>query len=69
MVTTKICTTYFLGKIIKETDNVDNLLLLNHHLIKKTLTGIEKLNSRQIYSLLKNNYLQHFVNVFFKNIY
>ena len=69
MATTKICTTYFLGKITKETDNVDNLLLLNHHLIKKTLTGIEKLNSRQIYSLLKNNYLQHFVNVFFKNIY
>ena len=41
------------NKIIKETDNVDNLLLLNHHLIKKiTLIGIEKLNSRQVYSLL-----------------
>ena len=40
-------------KIIKETDNADNLLLPNHHLIKKnTLTGIEKLNSRQLYSLL-----------------
>ena len=46
MATTNICTTYFLGKIIKETDIVDNLLLLNHHLIKKTLIGIEKLNSR-----------------------
>ena len=32
-------------KIIKETDNADNLLLPNHHLIKKsTLIGIEKLN-------------------------
>ena len=32
-------------KKIKETDNVDNLLLPNHHLIKKnTLIGIEKLN-------------------------
>ena len=40
-------------KIIKETDNADNLLLPNHHLIKKnTLIGIEKLNSRQLYSLL-----------------
>ena len=40
-------------KIIKETDNADNLLLPNHHLIKKnTLIGTEKLNSRQLYSLL-----------------
>ena len=40
-------------KIIKETDNADNLLLRNHHLIKKnTLIGIDKLNSRQLYSLL-----------------
>ena len=40
-------------KIIKETDNADNLLLPNLHLIKKnTLIGIEKLNPRQLYSLL-----------------
>ena len=40
-------------KIIKETENADNMLLPNHHLIKKnTLIGIEKLNSRQLYSLL-----------------
>ena len=40
-------------KIIKKTDDADNLLLPNHHFIKKTpLTGIEKLNSRQLYSLL-----------------
>ena len=40
------------NKIIKETDNDDNLLLSNHHLIKKyILIGIEKLNSRQLYSL------------------
>ena len=39
-------------KIIKETGNADNLLLPNHHLIKKALIGIEKLNSRQLYSLL-----------------
>ena len=40
-------------KIIKEIDNADNPLLPNHHLIKKnTLTGIEKLNSKLLYSLL-----------------
>ena len=45
-------------KIIKETDNSDNLLLPNHHLIKKnTLIGIEKLNSRQLYSLLVYTHL------------
>ena len=39
--------------IIKETDNADNLLLPNYHPIKKTLIGSsEKLNSRQLYSLL-----------------
>ena len=39
--------------IIKETDNADNQLLPDHHLIrKKTLIGIEKLNSRQLYSSL-----------------
>ena len=42
----------FWKKIIKETDDADNLLLRNHHLIKKTLIGVEKLNSRQLYSLL-----------------
>ena len=53
MATTKICPTSSLEKIIKQTDNADNLLLLNHHLIKKnTLIGIEKLNTRQYYSLL-----------------
>ena len=41
-------------KIIKQTDNPDNLLLPNHHLIKKknTLIGIQKLNLRQLYSPL-----------------
>ena len=39
-------------KIIKETDIADNLLLPNHHLSKKTLIGIEKLHSRQLYSLI-----------------
>ena len=53
MATTYICNTSFLEKIIKETDNADNLLLPNHHLIKKnTLLGIEKVNPRQLYSLL-----------------
>ena len=53
MATTNIYATSFLEKIRKETDNSDNLLLPNHHLIKKnTLIGIEKLNSRQLYSLL-----------------
>ena len=43
----------FWKEIIKETDNADNLLLPNHHLIKKnTLISIEKLNPRQLYSLL-----------------
>ena len=42
----------FWKKITKETDNADNLLLRNHHLIKKTLICVEKLNSRQLYSLL-----------------
>ena len=38
----------FWKKIIKETDNTDNLLLPNHHLIKtNTLISIEKVNSRQ----------------------
>ena len=38
---------------MKETDIVDNLFLRNHHSIKtNTLIGIEKLNSRQLYSLL-----------------
>ena len=38
---------------MKETDNADNLPLPNHHLTKKnTLIDIEKLNSRQLYSLL-----------------
>ena len=40
-------------KILKETGHADNLLLPNHHLLKKkTLLGIEKLNPRQLYSLL-----------------
>ena len=40
-------------KIIKETDNADNILFPYHHLIKKnTLIGIKKLNSSQLYSLL-----------------
>ena len=44
-------------KIIKETDNAKNLLHPNHHLIKKnTLIGIEKLNPRQLYSLLVYTY-------------
>ena len=42
----------FWKKIIKETVATDKLLLPNHHLIKKTLIGIEKLNSRQLYFLL-----------------
>ena len=44
--------------ITKEIDNADNLLLPNyHHLIKKdTFIGIEKLNSRQLYSLLVNTH-------------
>ena len=42
----------FWKNIIKERDNSDNLILLNHHLIKqKMLIGIEKLNSGQLYSL------------------
>ena len=40
-----------LWKKIKETDNAHNLLLPNHHRIKKTI-GIEKLISRHLYSLL-----------------
>ena len=41
------------GEKTKETDIVDNLLLRNHQPIKtNTLIGIEKLNSRQLYSLL-----------------
>ena len=44
-------------KIIKETDDSDNLLLPNHHLIKKKrIIGIEKLNSRQLYFLLVYTY-------------
>ena len=40
-------------KKIKETDIADNLLLPNHHFIlKNTLIGIEKLNLRQLHSLL-----------------
>ena len=47
----------FWKKIIKESDNADNLLLPNHHLIKKdTLIGTEKLNSREFYSLLVYNH-------------
>ena len=47
----------FWKKITKESDNADNLLLPNHHLIKKdTLIGTEKLNSREFYSLLVCNY-------------
>ena len=39
--------------MIKEADIADNLLLPNHHLIKQNkLIGIERLNSRQLYSLL-----------------
>ena len=37
----------FWKKIIKDTDIADNLLIPNHHPMKKTLIGIEKLNSRQ----------------------
>ena len=36
MATTNTYAMSFLEKIIKETDNADNLLLPNHHLIKKT---------------------------------
>ena len=44
-------------KIIKGTDNAGNLLLPNHHLIKKkTFIGIEKLNPRQLYPLLVYTY-------------
>ena len=51
MATINICTTNFFRKKIKETDNAENLLLPNHHLIKKSsLIGIEKINSRQLYS-------------------
>ena len=39
-------------KIIKETDNADNLLLPNGKFGSSRLIGIEKLNSRQLYSLL-----------------
>ena len=46
----------FWKKIIKEADNVDNLLLPNHHLIKKTLRSIDKLNSRELCSLLVYTY-------------
>ena len=53
MATINLCATYLLEKVIKEKNNADNLLLPNHHLIKKkTLIGIEKLNLRQLYSLL-----------------
>ena len=37
----------FWKKIIKDTDIADNLLIPNHYPMKKTLIGIEKLNSRQ----------------------
>ena len=49
-----------LWKKIKETDNAHNLLLPNHHRIKKTLIGIEKLISRHLYCLLvyTNPYIQ-----------
>ena len=64
MATTNIYATSFLEKIIKETDNADNLLLLNHHLIEKnTLIGIEKLNSRQLYSLLYTNISEVFKRI------
>ena len=44
-------------KIIKEIDIADNLLLPNHYLIKtNTLLGIQKLNSRQLYSLFVYTY-------------
>ena len=46
METTNIYATSFLEKIIEETDSADNLLLPNHHLIKKSiLIGIEELSS------------------------
>ena len=49
--------TPFWKKSIKETDNADNLLLQNHHLIKKNiLIGTEKLNLRQLYSLFVYTY-------------
>ena len=42
---------------MKETDIVDNLLLPNHYFIKtNTLLGIQKLNSRQLYSLFVYTY-------------
>ena len=48
----------FWKNVIKERDNADNLLLLNHHLIKqKMLIGIGKLNSRQLYSLPVHTHL------------
>ena len=52
-----------LGKIIKETDNGDNLLLSITILFKKTLIGNEKLNSRRyalsLYtSIPKHQYLR-----------
>ena len=38
-------------KIITETDIANHLLLPNHHLIKiNTIIGIEKLNSKQLYT-------------------
>ena len=56
-------------KIIKETDNADNLLLPNHHLIKKnTLIAIKKLNSRQLYSLLVYTSLYNNISEVFKRI-
>ena len=60
-------------KIRKETDNADNLLLPNHHLIEQnTLIGIEKLNSRQLYSLLVYTHCftptsQNYLNELFKS--
>ena len=51
MATTNLCTTSLLEKKIKE-DIADNLLLPNRYLVKNTLIGIEKLNLRQLYSLL-----------------
>ena len=51
MATNNIALPPFWKKIIKETD-VENLLPLNNHLIKKNIfIGIEKLNSRELYSL------------------
>ena len=52
MATTNLCTNSLLEKKIKEEDIADNLLLPNRYLVKNTLIGIEKLNSRQLYSLL-----------------